>query len=308
MRTKILGESIADVIFMAITAKKLIKKGGKRLEIEKIINNNIIRSSDELNHEVLVMGCGIGYLKKIGMEIDPEKIDKIYRLQSKQALSNLETLFTGLPLATIQATNDIVDYAKTSLGTQLSDNIYLTLADHIQFAVEREKEGLMIKNALLWEIKQFYHHEFMIGQESLDIIQQKLKINLPEDEAAFIALHLVSATQDYSGTSQAKQTMTMIKQVLSIIKYHFIGIELDEHSLHYDRFITHMKFFIQRVFSGNEIKEDDADFLVMLKQKYKEEYLCTLKIYDHFLKQHSIHLTNDEVMYLTIHIRRITQN
>ncbi|MDN6771166.1 MAG: PRD domain-containing protein, partial [Lactococcus sp.] len=173
--------------------------------------------SDDLNHEVLVMGCGIGYLKKMGMEIDPQKIDKIYRLQSKQALSNLETLFTGLPLATIQATNDIVDYAKTSLGTQLSDNIYLTLADHIQFAIEREKEGLIIKNALLWEIKQFYHHEFMIGQESLEIIQQKLKINLPEDEAAFIALHLVSATQDYSGTSQAKQTMTMIKQVLSII-------------------------------------------------------------------------------------------
>ena len=139
------------------------------MEIEKIINNNIIRSSDDLNHEVLVMGCGIGYLKKMGMEIDPQKIDKIYRLQSKQALSNLETLFTGLPLATIQATNDIVDYAKTSLGTQLSDNIYLTLADHIQFAIEREKEGLIIKNALLWEIKQFYHHEFMIGQESLEI-------------------------------------------------------------------------------------------------------------------------------------------
>jgi len=156
------------------------------LEIEKIINNNIIRSSDDLNHEVLVMGCGIGYLKKIGMEIDPEKIDKIYRLQSKQALSNLETFFTGLPLATIQATSDIVEYAKTSLGTQLSDNIYLTLADHIQFAIEREKEGLIIKNALLWEIKQFYHHEFMIGQESLEIIQQKLKINLPEDEAALI--------------------------------------------------------------------------------------------------------------------------
>lgn len=59
------GESIADVIFMTIAANKLSKKGGKRLEIEKIINNNIIRSSDDLNHEVLVMGCGIGYLKKL---------------------------------------------------------------------------------------------------------------------------------------------------------------------------------------------------------------------------------------------------
>lgn len=282
------------------------KEGGNLLKIEKIINNNIIRSSDDSHNEVLVMGCGIGFKKEIGMMIDSKKIDKIYRLQSKQALSKLETLLAGLSLETIQTTNEIVDYAKTSLGNPLPDNIYLTLADHIQFAIERANEGLTIKNALLWEIKRFYNHEFLIGQEALEIINQNLNVVLPEDEAAFIALHLASATLDFAGTAQTKQTMTIIKQVLTIIKYHFVGIELDENSLHYDRFITHLKFFIQRVFSGNELESDDEDFLIMLKEKYKEEYLCTLKVYDYFLKQYDIQLTNDEIMYLTIHIRRMT--
>ena len=253
------------------------------------------------------MGCGLGFKKQVGEEIDETKIEKIYTIDEEKAANQLETVLSEMSLELIQITNDIVDYAKVSLGKTLPDNIYITLTDHISFALERHRQNIQIKNALLWEIKRFYNHEFAIGLEAVEILNRRLNVQLPEDEAAFIALHFASATLDTTETGQAKQVLDIIKTILTIVKFHF-SIELDEESLHYERFVTHLKFFIHRIFSGNELNEDDEDFLLILKTKYKDEYLCTLKVYDYFLKNFDIRLTNDEIMYLTIHIRRITSN
>lgn len=35
------------------------------MKIDKVINNNLIRAFDENNKEVLVMGCGLGFQKKL---------------------------------------------------------------------------------------------------------------------------------------------------------------------------------------------------------------------------------------------------
>lgn len=34
------------------------------MKVNKVINNNLVRSFDEKGNEVLVMGCGLGYKKK----------------------------------------------------------------------------------------------------------------------------------------------------------------------------------------------------------------------------------------------------
>ena len=56
----------------------------------------------------------------------------------------------------------------------------------------------------------------------------------------------------------------MIQNILNIVKFHY-KLELDEYSLHYERFITHLKFFSQRMFSGKEIKDDDKNFCEIMK-------------------------------------------
>lgn len=58
-----------------------------------------------------------------------------------------------------------------------------------------------IKNALLWETQRFYNHEYLIGKEALSIIKNRLIIDLPEDEAGFIALHIVNAELDMTQVS-----------------------------------------------------------------------------------------------------------
>lgn len=276
------------------------------MKVEKVINNNLVKSYNEKKQEVLVMGCGLGFKKKPGDLIDEALIEKVYTAGDEAHSNRLVQLLEKVPLERICLTNEIISFARTAMGKKLNENIYLTLTDHISFAIERAARGLTLKNALLWEIQRFYNHEFLIGKEALVMIHRKLGVELPEDEAGFIALHLVNASMDFTGMDQTREMTQMIQNIINIVKYHF-HMELDEYSLHYERFITHLKFFVQRVFGGEELDEEDKSFLLVLKEQYKNEYQCTLKIRDYMCKEFGRELTEDELIFLTIHIKRVTQ-
>ena len=276
------------------------------MKLDKIINNNLIRTFDNNGKEILLMGCGLGFQKKIGDTIDRSKIEKIYAIENKNDSNKLMNLLSEIPLEYIQVSNEIISYAKYSLGKRLNDNIYISLTDHISFAIERYKQGLNFKNALLWEIKRFYNHEFLIGKEALTIIKKRLDIMLSEDEAASIALHIVNAQLNSRDMNDTLDITKVIQNILNIVKFHF-NIELDEYSLHYERFITHLKFFAQRILSGKVVKSDDANFCEMIKEQYKDSYLCAEKVKKYILKEFNHEISDEEMMYLTVHIKRIVK-
>lgn len=163
----------------------------------------------------------------------------------------------------------------------------------------------VVRNALLWEIKRFYNHEFLLGKEALKIIKDRLGVELPEDEAGFIAHHLVNASMSSMDLGMTTEMTKMIQNIIGIVKYHF-HVQLDEYSLHYERFVTHLKFFVQRIFTNTEMEGDDESFLNILKEQYQSEYKCAQKIQTYIQKEYQKDLTEDELVYLTVHIRRIT--
>ena len=158
------------------------------MKADKIINNNIVSSTDCEGNELIIMGCGIGFGKRAGQKLDENKIEKIFRLDNKDSLERFKELLKKLPLEYIQVTDEIISYAKEVLEERLNENVYLTLTDHISFAIERQKQGLSLANTLLLEIKKFYTDEYRLGQAALDIIEEQLGVRLPEDEAGFIAI------------------------------------------------------------------------------------------------------------------------
>ncbi|AYV69588.1 MULTISPECIES: BglG family transcription antiterminator LicT [Niallia] len=278
------------------------------MNVWKVINNNIVLSRNDDDQEVVIMGKGLGFKKKAGDAIDESKIENMYLSSKEWSVNKLTQMLSSIPLEHIQVANEIISFAKVSLGKKLSENIFLTLTDHISYAIERYENGMEIKNALLWEIKRFYNHEFLIGKEALSIVKNRLGVDLPEDEAGFIALHIVNAELDMGQVSKVSEMAKVIQNILNIVKYHF-KIDLDEYSLNYERFITHLKFFFQRMFSG--VKLDDAgtsSFIFMLKEKYTDEYACALKIREYIKKEFGRELEEDELIYLTIHIKRITSD
>lgn len=272
------------------------------MKIAKVINNNVV-SVIQNGEELVIMGRGIAFQKKPGEEVEKEKIQKIFALKNKQTSDNFKMLLREVPIELMVVVEEIIQYAKNILEKNLNENIYVSLTDHINFAMERHQKGAQIKNSLLWEIKHLYKEEFLIGLKALEQINEKFNISLPEDEAGFIAIHIITAEMNEDVTNTMNITK-FIQQIINIVKYHF-KVEFDEDSLNYYRFITHLKFFAQRVFKGTHYENDDDYLYIMIKQKHKEAARCTEKIKDYIKKEYNHDLTNEEMLYLTIHIERV---
>lgn len=274
------------------------------MRIYKVINNNLVKSKNERGQSILVMGCGLGYLKKPGELVDEARIEEIYTALDTAYGQQVEELLAEIPVENLQTANEMIRYAKAALGVPLNDSIYLTLTDHITCAAERARRGILLKNALLWEIQKFYSREYAVARGCLSLMEQRLHVSLPDDEAGFITLHLVNATMAPTDVGTTAEITRAIQRILSIVQYHFHR-EIDENSLHYERFVTHLKFFVQRVFTDAELSDDDDSFLQVVRQQYKNEYLCALKVRDYMAREYGKALTEDEIVYLTVHLRRI---
>jgi beta-glucoside operon transcriptional antiterminator len=273
------------------------------MKIAKVINNNVISVMDEQNKELVIMGRGIAFQKRPGDFVEQEKVEKIFKLDNKDISEKFKTLLYDIPLEYMEISEAIINYAKDTLGKKLNESIYVSLTDHIVFAIERSKKGLLITNALLWEIKRIYKDEFDIGLKAIEKINNKIGIKLPEDEAGFIAMHIVNAELNEEMPNVVNITK-LIQDVLNIVKYHF-KIDIDEDSLNYFRFLTHLKFFAQRLFGGTSLVSKDDFLYEMMKEKYKDAFVCVKKIRDYIQKEHGQDLTKEEMAYLAIHIERV---
>lgn len=246
------------------------------MKINKILNNNAIISIDENKNEIVVMGKGIAFKKKVEDYIENEKIEKTY-IFSPENTKEIINLFSSIPEIYIEITTNIINLAETTLGKELSKNLYFSLTDHIYSAVSRLEEGISFTNPLIWDIKRFYINEYEVALESLKIIYEQIRVNLPEDEAGFIALHLVNAQLDQNHNIIYDIT-GIIQEILKITRLHF-GIEFDEESINYYRFITHLKFFAQRILNKTNYKDDNInDLYNIIKNSYPKSYSAVEKL------------------------------
>lgn len=273
------------------------------MKIAKILNNNVVTVIDENNNESVVMGRGLGFKKHSGDRLDETLIERVFVMKSGELTSRLQELLSAIPMDVITTADKIILLAKDRLPGKLQNSVYISLTDHCHFAIERHKQGVDIRNVLLWEIKRLYPKEFAVGLEALDIIEQRLEVRLPEDEAGFIALHLVNAQLD-SEMPEVLQITKIMQEILNIVKYQ-LSLDYNEQALSYHRFVTHLKFFAQRLIGKNTVFSDDESLHDVVKDRYQQSYRCAEKIQAHIIQKYHYTLTKEELMFLTIHIERV---
>ncbi|MFP7288346.1 BglG family transcription antiterminator LicT [Shouchella tritolerans] len=277
------------------------------MQIKKVFNNNVVLAKNEWDQEMVVMGRGLAFQKKAGETIDTAKIEKTFVLEKRGVSDKLAKLLRDTSELYLNIASKILDYAKSQLPYKLDDYLYVALTDHISFAIKRHKENVHVKNPLVWEIRKYYKQEYQVALKCLDIIEEQTGVRFPEDEAASIALHLVNSELSGGNLATAVQVTELVNNVLNIVKYHF-KMELDETSINYERFLTHLRFFAIRFIRKERMTDSEDNFLYeQLKSKYPESFQCSQKIKIYLVKSYNWSISKDEEMYLTLHIQRVTK-
>ena len=277
------------------------------MRIKKLINNNILCVVDKKGNELIVTGRGIGFQRHRGEFVDPALVERTYRMEEKAEQKKLRELVEKIPIEHLALTEALIEHIKTQIPQKLNQSLLITLADHISFAIARKAQGVEFSNPLKGSIMCYYPTEYHLGQHCLKVVREQLGVGLQEDEAAFIALHIVNAELN-TNMSEMYDITNLIEGALSVVEY-FYQRKFDRESLDFNRFVVHLRYFAQRLFQGKMMEDDQGEHDVMFRQlimkNSKEHYKCAQCIGDYVKNTYQKTLSEEELTYLTIHLKRI---
>ena len=211
------------------------------MKIIKKLNNNVAIGIDNNENECIIFGKGIGFPKIPYDLMDLSKIDRTYYKKKKKYLG----LIDEIPEEIFSISSKIVEKAKINLNCELNPNLLFTLADHINFSIERLRNNIEIKNPLAYDIEHLYSKEMIVGFHALKYIKEILNVELPRDEASSIAIHIVNAEAEHYNMEDTIKNTKVLKEILDIIT-STLDKKIDENSYSYSRFIIHMRYLIKR--------------------------------------------------------------
>ena len=277
----------------------------KVLKVLKVFNNNSVAAiSNELG-DIIVTGSGVGFQKKQGDLVDQAKVEKTYlfdgnqKKRFKQSINSINSIY-------FEITDVIVTKAIEDLHTDFSSEIFITISDHLSYAVKRKKENISLPNIILNETRALYKKEYQLGLWAIDYIEEKIGIRLDEDEVGYIALYLVSFSLN-SEANNAKKIITLTKEVLNLIN-KIMKIDLSQDTLAYARISTHLKYLAERIFRKEAIYNEDttADIRKILNEDSRL-IVCMKEIVKLIKERYQYELSPDEQTYLCIQIKKNMQ-
>ncbi|BAL69386.1 BglG family transcription antiterminator LicT [Streptococcus mutans] len=276
------------------------------MKIEKVFNNNVVQILGINNEEIIVMGKGLGFQKKPGDEVNQDLIEKRFILQNTNTdmVGELSRVYVDLDSEEIDLVLEIIHQGQEKLGQTFDISLYIALADHLHYTIQRTREGLTLQNPLAWEVRKFYPEEFQLGKDTIELVKEKMTLQLADDEAASIALHFINAQKDGGLLEKNRLISKIVSDILEIVRLHF-GEVRDEESISYNRFITHVQYFAQRVANGLVQGKNDAFLYEQVKENYPHAFACTEKIKSYVESAYDFAMSRDEQVYLTIHIQRL---
>lgn len=277
------------------------------MKIEKVLNNNMVLSYNTEGKEVILKGKSIGFGKKKGDEVDRKLVERVFVQNDKKDARHFEEYFAKLPQEYWEISEQTMDYAKSEFGMQLNERTILTVCDHIAGAAERYRNGIILRNAMIWEGKRFYPNEFKVGQYALDLIKRRLNLTMEEDEAMFLAFHFVYGQLHKKEPENLELITQIIKDIVDIVEASY-QVKLNTESWDYRRFVTHIRFFAQRMLQNKQYEVTDEDWFHLLKDKYRNSYNCIVKIANYIHDRYYYEVDREEMMYLMIHIEKVTRD
>lgn len=276
------------------------------MRVVKVLNNSLVLALDDVyQDEVIIMGKGIGFNARVGHQLAHDKIEKIYVLKDRETLKKLIQLSAETDSEYFELSSQIIEYAREVHNLHLKDYIYLSLTDHIAFIKQRIAKGYVFQNAFTIDLRRLNPKEFDVAQYALNLLRQQIDPQIPDSEAAYIAMHFIYQQDITEKNVDYALLDELVQDILNIAKYQ-LQIEYDTESIVYSRFLTHLSLFAQRVIFQELIPNKPSDVLYeQLAANCTRELTCLQSIEVYIQEKFKIQITNQEKLYLLIHIHKI---
>ncbi|MGV1004506.1 MAG: PRD domain-containing protein [Candidatus Nanopelagicales bacterium] len=270
--------------------------------VDRVINNNVISAREE-GREVILTGRGLGFGMQPGSTYDPARVERRFVLADEPAAAGFKNVISELPYEVLVLSNRIADHLAEAFGLELGAPAQLALADHIQYAVARLAAGERLANSMTWELKATYPAEFQAALQVMAMIRDATGVSMPIDEAGFITMHLVNARRD-GPTAQVDGPAPITAAVVALVERR-MGLKLDVGSVAYARFLTHLKFSLQRIESGQLLSGPDSGLYPVVRERAPQAHACALEIGALVAQRYQVALPDEELLYLMLHINRL---
>lgn len=269
------------------------------MKVIRNINNNVAVCLDNNNHEVIAFGKGIGF-KKAPYEIALSQIDRTYY--------NLEphyiALLDELPADVMDVTFEIVQKGSSYLKTEFNTVFWFSLCDHINFAIQNMKKGLVLSNPMTNEIRHFYEREMKLGEWAIKHISKRLSVRLPQSEVGNIAMHFINAKQQVKQAEERDDIEHFVDDITDIIESG-MNVIIDRDSFSYSRFVTHLKYLLKRSASLNMPESENEKLYESVCEEFPELKKVGEKVKEYIAATLKVEPAKEEILYLMIHINRL---
>ena len=279
------------------------------MKVIKAINNNNLCVLDDNGREQIVSGKGIGFGKKYGDTVDPMQIQKTYLITDSVLQKKMITMLKEIPFEIMAFTDDIVEYIRREYSSKLSESLLVTLSDHIAFAIERKKSGMEFTNPLIDSIRTSYPKELGLGEYCVEQMRKQLGVEMTEDEAGFIAMHIINASLD-TKMDDVYRITKLINGSVEIAEYYYKR-SFERDGVEFERFLAHLKYLAHRLFGNKPLPNAFSDgdvFVTMIKKTCETDYKCAKCIQQYIEKTFDKDINTDELVSLTIHLKKISRS
>lgn len=270
--------------------------------VVKNINNNVALCLDSKGQEVVVFGKGVGFIKPPS-EVPLSKIQRTFYDLNRKFLPLLD----DIPLEVIEFTSQQISLIRNKLPYETSSNLIMTLADHLAFAMTRAKRGIYTPMPSIYEMEQNYPVEVEIGRQIVSAMEQEFHIKLPKGEVQGVAMHFINASlgSPSSGQLTAEEEYETILERMTQIVEHALQITIRRDTFNYARFATHVQYLLKRIHDKAPIDSSNLQIYESTRNEYRSVSDCVDQIHEYLQRNWSIDLSEEEKLYLIMHINRV---
>lgn len=273
------------------------------LTIEKVLNNNVVIARHDTYKEVVLIGNGLGFNRKKGDVISFDHADKTFLLKNEAEKEQYVNLIPHIDENLIASINDLLLFIEEQMDTTLNEHIHVALTDHLAFAITRARKNIQFANPFLLEIESLYPKEYQVARKVVQEVEDRVGVMFPEGETGFIALHIHSAVTD-KPLRDINRDHALISKLTALIESG-LNLNLTKDNVNYHRLIQHLHRAIDRVHQGEAVGKENK-LQELLKEEYPVCYNLAWKLIKVMQNQLNKPVDEAEVLYLTIHLQRLT--